>query len=127
MPDPESDNADTIPFHACTTLVNDRGQIIGSLAVWDNTARPHDASAVRNGLRLLGQQAVDLFLLHESVCELSGLAADRGRAEEAARWQAHHDMLTGLPNRTLFLQCASEALDAARTRNKKAEAAGKAR
>ena len=36
--------------------------------------------------------------------------SDRRQAEQTIRWQAHHDALTGLPNRTLFLDRLDQVL-----------------
>ncbi len=41
---------------------------------------------------------------------------ERRLAEERMRWQAHHDALTGLPNRTYFLNRLEQALATARWR-----------
>ncbi len=43
---------------------------------------------------------------------------ERKNAEETIRWHAHHDMLTGLPNRVLFLDRLEQALSAAERRDR---------
>ncbi|MEA2481829.1 MAG: hypothetical protein QOJ07_3751 [Thermoleophilaceae bacterium] len=50
----------------------------------------------------------------ESVANVVGSAIDRARAEDATRHHAFHDALTGLPNRTLFLDRLEHALVTAR-------------
>ena len=43
-----------------------------------------------------------------------GRVVERERGKETVRWQAYHDSLTGLPNRTLFLDRCTQALSMAR-------------
>jgi diguanylate cyclase (GGDEF)-like protein len=52
--------------------------------------------------------------LKETNLHLQQQIVERERAEERIRWQAHHDALTGLPNRTLFLDRLEQALAVAR-------------
>src|SRR4029453_11338072 len=46
----------------------------------------------------------------ELASHLTAIAVDRSRAHEALRHQAHHDALTGLPNRTLVVKRLEELL-----------------
>jgi diguanylate cyclase len=68
--------------------------------------------------RDLGIGLAGLYLLLLAV----GLSVTRGLRREAAvnSFQAHHDALTGLPNRTLFLQRAQQASDQARAEGRPA-------
>jgi diguanylate cyclase (GGDEF)-like protein/PAS domain S-box-containing protein len=47
--------------------------------------------------------------------DLAGIAIERVRSEERIRHMAHHDPLTGLPNRTLFWAQFAKVLDNARS------------
>jgi diguanylate cyclase (GGDEF)-like protein len=68
--------------------------------------------------RDLGIGLAGLYLLLLAV----GLSVTRGLRREAAvnSFLAHHDALTGLPNRTLFLQRAQQASDQARAEGRPA-------
>ena len=46
--------------------------------------------------------------------------AERERAEEAVVWQAHHDTLTGVPNRTGFLERLRDVIEQARRKQQDA-------
>ncbi|MGE6740896.1 diguanylate cyclase domain-containing protein [Allorhizobium pseudoryzae] len=50
--------------------------------------------------------------------DLAGIAIERARSEERIRHMAHHDPLTGLPNRALFWPQFSRALHEARRENR---------
>ncbi len=56
-----------------------------------------------------GPSELERFLV-PSVLDLAGLAIENNRADERIRYLAHHDDLTGLPNRMRFLQELSLAL-----------------
>jgi diguanylate cyclase (GGDEF)-like protein/PAS domain S-box-containing protein len=56
-----------------------------------------------------GPSGLERFLL-PSVLDLAGLAIENKRSDERIRYLAHHDDLTGLPNRMRFLQELSLAL-----------------
>lgn len=52
-------------------------------------------------------------------CDLAGIAIERARTERRLRHLAHHDPLTGLPNRALFWPQFSRALHEARRERRK--------
>jgi diguanylate cyclase (GGDEF)-like protein/PAS domain S-box-containing protein len=51
--------------------------------------------------------------------DIAGIAIERARNEDRIRHMAHHDPLTGLPNRTLFWTQFGRALHEARRENRK--------
>jgi diguanylate cyclase (GGDEF)-like protein len=55
-------------------------------------------------------QTVEGLAVSELASHLVAIALDRSRAHEALRHQAHHDALTGLPNRTLVVKRLEELL-----------------
>ena len=98
---------------------------------------PGDAGAVPPGLHLLGAEAIrshdDVLLgwfvtcadapreadVHDrqaihAAARLAGIAIERQRAEQRIRHMAHHDELTGLPNRALLNDRLAQALVQAR-------------
>jgi diguanylate cyclase (GGDEF)-like protein/PAS domain S-box-containing protein len=69
------------------------------------TIEPSDPSARLN--------ADDVAFL-DTMARILGVAAERGRADRDARFQAAHDGLTGLPNRGQLLGTLAETIEAAR-------------
>ena len=76
-------------LRACwsTPITTSRGEMLGSFAIYHNT--PHDPSEREQ--RLVA-----------GAVYLAGIAIQRSRDEARIRYMAHHDSLTGLPNRTLL-------------------------
>ncbi len=58
-------------------------------------------------------------VLLERCAQLAAIAVDRIRATALARYQALHDALTGLPNRTLYSDRLQQALSAARRQHRR--------
>jgi diguanylate cyclase (GGDEF)-like protein len=107
--------ASNIYFYAGVPLRGEDGEPLGILSVLDTTPRLlEDGQA--DALHALARQAMTLLDLEQRVRELIDLTDSRIRAEESARWQARHDLLTGLPNRAMFLEQADAELSRASRR-----------
>lgn len=76
-------------LRACwsTPIRTSSGEVLGSFAIYHGT--PH--------LPTEGEQKLVAGAVH-----LAGIAIQRSRDEARIRYMAHHDSLTGLPNRTLL-------------------------
>jgi len=61
-----------------------------------------------------GNPAIAHQVLLQVACRLSGLAIEQTRLTQQLHHQAHHDSLTGLPNRLMFEERLRQALSAAR-------------
>ena len=80
-------------------LASSDGRVLGTFAVyWSEPCAPTDAD-----------RAVVDNLVH-----LGAIAIERKASEQQLEFQAHHDPLTGLPNRALFLEFLTLALARAR-------------
>ena len=110
-------------FYAGLPLTAEGGLVLGVLCVLDENARslsPRQLSA----FRMIGNQAMALLEQRRHIRHLSGEVTLRSDSEERARRQARCDVLTGLPNRTLFLERVESALtEGAATRATKGEKA----
>jgi diguanylate cyclase (GGDEF)-like protein len=113
--------APSLRFLAAVPLLADSGQAVGALCVLDEAARLLDDAQV-DALRMLGQQTMTLLEQRRAIREMTLAVSHRSDSEEQARWQARHDMLTGLPNRTLFLERVEQALARAQVRQETAGA-----
>lgn len=91
-----------VRFYAGAPLRNPDGHRLGTLCVFDGTARPRGLTGIQSRMleTLAAQVVVELELR---------------RAMAKLEWSAHHDTLTGLPNRRLFQQRLDEALVVAST------------
>ncbi len=98
-----------IRFYAAVPLVSPEGFVMGVLSVMDTHPRLlNDTQA--DDLRLLARQVMAHLESRRRIAELLVTLSSRSRAEEAATWQAHHDVLTGLPNRKMFLERVDKAV-----------------
>ena len=83
-------------------LASSDGRVLGTFAVyWSQPCEP-----------TAGDRAVVDNLVH-----LGAIAIERKQSEQQLEFQAHHDPLTGLPNRALFLEFLSLALARARRKH----------
>jgi diguanylate cyclase (GGDEF)-like protein len=105
-------------FIAAVPIVTGDGGVLGWFLVLDTERRLLDDKQV-SALHLLARQVMALLDLRRQVLELNDLTVVRSRAEETARWQARHDLLTGLPNRTMFMERVEETLAVNRVRHGK--------
>ncbi len=91
-----------------TPIVSTDRDVLGTLALYSHTPREPTEREL------------------EIVCvatDLAGIAIERARNEERIRHMAHHDPLTGLPNRALFWPLFSRVLHEARRESRKATVA----
>jgi diguanylate cyclase (GGDEF)-like protein len=70
-----------------TPIFSQQGEVLGTFALYSHEVRRPDA---------VERQLVDM------TARIAGIAIDRQRTEDRIRHMAHHDALTGLPNRTLL-------------------------
>jgi diguanylate cyclase (GGDEF)-like protein len=98
---PLRDFIDQADLHSVSAwpILGNKGQVLGALALYSR----------RRGVP--SEVAANLI----SICtDLAGIAIESRRAAERIRHLAHHDELTGLPNRLLFNQQLTRALVRAR-------------
>lgn len=88
-------------FHACwSTPIHSRDRkVLGTFALYSETVCVPDEP----------QKELIAMAAH-----LAGIAIERKQAEDRISFMAHHDALTGLPNRALFEEQVAEALEALR-------------
>lgn len=93
-------------FRSCwsTPILSADGRVLGTFGLYSNTPR----------------EATELELeLTAMATDIAGIAIERALTEERIQHMAHHDPLTGLPNRALFWTQFSRALHEARRENRK--------
>ncbi|WP_127554959.1 putative bifunctional diguanylate cyclase/phosphodiesterase [Saccharospirillum alexandrii] len=84
-----------------TPITTQSNQVLGSFAIYYRDVRgPGEEQRV----------------LIASAVHLAGIAIDRARAEARIQYMAHHDELTGLPNRSLLQDRVDGAIELARRR-----------
>jgi PAS domain S-box-containing protein len=93
-------------LRACisTPILSQQGKALGAFAMYYGT--PHVPTAAE--LRLA-----------DIASHIAGIAIERKRSEERIRHMAHHDELTGLPNRTLLGEHIINAIADARSNGRK--------
>ncbi|WP_286757858.1 EAL domain-containing protein, partial [Ralstonia sp. RL] len=84
-------------LRACwsTPILSQQGRVLGAFGMYYRTARAPTAGEMR---------------LADFATRMAGIAIERKQAEDRISFMAHHDMLTGLPNRTLLQDRASQAI-----------------
>jgi diguanylate cyclase (GGDEF)-like protein len=111
-------------FIAAVPIVASEGVPLGWLSVLDTDRRLLDDRQV-SALHLLARQVMVLLDMRRQILELNDLTTVRSHAEQTARWQARHDLLTGLPNRTMFIERVEQTLTAAKERSTQEQAGGR--
>ena len=102
-------NAPFAAFYAAVPLLTAEGRAFGALAVFGPHPRLLDDRQVFL-LQSLSQQVMALLHQRREIRDLNTAMSVRARIEEQTKWQASHDSLTGLPNRSLFLQRVEETI-----------------
>ncbi|MBW6421105.1 diguanylate cyclase [Rhizobium sp. XQZ8] len=93
-------------FRSCwsTPIMGVDGQVLGTVGLYSNTPR----------------EPTELELeLTAMATDIAGIAIERSRSEQRIQHMAHHDPLTGLPNRALFWTQFSRSLLEAQRENRK--------
>ena len=88
-------------LHACwsTPIMTSNGEVLGSFAIYNRVGSEPTEAARR---------------IISGAVHLAGIAIQRYRDEARIRHMAHHDSLTGLPNRTLLQDRIHQAIEQAR-------------
>ena len=88
-------------YRSCwsTPIVSYQGKVLGTFALY--SYQPGTPSAEQSDLISMA-------------AHLAGIAIERRQSEERIQFMAHHDALTGLPNRALFDERVARALEQAR-------------
>jgi diguanylate cyclase (GGDEF)-like protein len=110
-----------VRFYAGAPLRTAAGYSYGTLCVLDTVPRLLTPEQ-RDGLTRLARQVTVLLELRASLNELSAAYSqlelahhERDAVEASLRHQAHHDALTGLPNRALLMERVEASLIASTT------------
>ncbi len=93
-------------FRSCwsTPIIGAEARVLGTFALYSPTKR----EPTKLELELMAMAT-----------DLAGIAIERAESEQRIRHLAHHDPLTGLPNRTLFWSQFNRSLHEARRENRK--------
>ena len=84
-------------YRSCwsTPIMSHQGEVLGTFALYSKNKRAPTAADTR---------------LIEVATRIASIAIERKKAEDRIQFLANHDVLTGLPNRTLFKDRLSQAL-----------------
>ena len=87
-------------FHACwsSPIRSYQGKVLGSFALYS---------------RATGEPTAECTKLVGMATHIAGIAIERKEAEDSIQFMAHHDALTGLPNRTMLEERVASAIEAA--------------
>lgn len=87
-------------FRACwsSPIRSYQGKVLGTFALYAQAPGEPDAEC----MKLVGMAT-----------HIAGIAIERKQAEDSIQFMAHHDMLTGLPNRVMLDERLASAIDAA--------------
>ncbi len=88
-------------YRSCWSMpiLSYRGQVLGTFALYSHQP---------------GTPSVEQVDLISMAAHLAGIAIERRQSEERIQFMAHHDALTGLPNRALFDERVASALEQSR-------------
>jgi diguanylate cyclase (GGDEF)-like protein/PAS domain S-box-containing protein len=78
-----------------TPILSHQGKVLGTFAIYSGEVR----EPVRDEIRLI-----------DIITRIAGIAIERKQAEDRIQFMAHHDALTGLPNRTLLTDRLQQAI-----------------
>ena len=87
----------TYGYRSCwsTPILSHQGNVLGVFAMYSMSVRKPTANETR---------------LIDVTTRIAGIAIERKRAEDQIRFLAHHDALTGLPNRSLLKDRLTQAI-----------------
>src|SRR5690606_24253200 len=87
-------------FRACwsSPIRSYQGKVLGSFALYAKSA---------------GEPTAECMKLVGMATHIAGIAIERKEAEDSIQFMAHHDTLTGLPNRSMLDERVASAIEAA--------------
>ncbi|MGQ3281209.1 MAG: putative bifunctional diguanylate cyclase/phosphodiesterase, partial [Shinella sp.] len=87
-------------FRACwsSPIASYQGKVLGSFALYS---------------RHRGEPSAECMKLVGMATHIAGIAIERKEAEDSIQYMAHHDALTGLPNRSMLDERVASAIEAA--------------
>ncbi|UEX82485.1 EAL domain-containing protein [Shinella zoogloeoides] len=87
-------------FRACwsSPIRSYQGKVMGTFALYS---------------RLPGEPSAECMKLVGMATHIAGIAIERKQAEDSIQFMAHHDALTGLPNRSMLDERVASAIEAA--------------
>lgn len=92
-----------IRFYAGAPLIAPNNIVLGTLCVLDHSPRKL-CSEQLNALKIVAHQVVTQLELRKNIYSLKNSIEKREISEKKLLYNAYHDALTGMPNRTLFLE-----------------------